>query len=159
LIDSPQIGAGRGGYCAPIELSCRRESNLVDSLAFRNKIGTSGQLVVGGAGRGAKAMRRAYQHHSGLNLSGWRSGAPLLAILVACTVASSVARAVPASQSADCFSALYQPERRTVADISSGDTLTLTDGTVVRLGPRHRQRRLAGMAIGPGRWSMRRRKL
>jgi len=78
-------------------------------------------------------MRRAYQHHAGLNLSSWRSGAALLTILVACTVASSVARAAPASQSTGCFSTLSQPERRTVVDINSGDTLTLTDGTVVRL--------------------------
>jgi len=68
-----------------------------------------------------------------LNLSSWRCGASLCTILVACTAASGVARGVPASQSTDCLSTLSQPERRTVADINSGDTLTLTDGTVVRL--------------------------
>ena len=78
-------------------------------------------------------MRRAYRHQSLLKLSGWRCGAAVLTILAAGAAVSSVARAELVSPSTDCLSALSQPERRTVAGINDGDTLTLTDGTVVRL--------------------------
>jgi micrococcal nuclease len=90
-------------------------------------------IVIGGAGPGVKAMRRAYRYPSLPNLSRWRCGAAVLTILAAGAAVSSVARADLVSPSTDCLSALSQPERRAVADINDGDTLTLTDGTVVRL--------------------------
>jgi len=78
-------------------------------------------------------MRRACRHQSLLKLSGWRCGAAVFTILTAGAAVSSVVRAELVSPSTDCLSALSQPERRTVAGINDGDTLTLTDGTVVRL--------------------------
>lgn len=49
----------------------------------------------------------------------------------ACVALSAVAGAEPSSLPAEC--ALSEPERGTVATINDGETLTLTDGTVVRL--------------------------
>lgn len=60
-----------------------------------------------------------------------RSAVPAIAALALATVWSAPAEADPTSAASGCT--LSDPEKRTVAEVNDGETLTLTDGTVVRL--------------------------
>jgi hypothetical protein len=100
-IDSPQIRADRGRWPLSSKASWRREWNPVDSLALKEQSRNISSVVIGGAGPGVKAIRRAYRHQPLLKLSGWRCGAMVLTILSAGAAVSCAARAEPASPSAE----------------------------------------------------------
>ena len=78
-------------------------------------------------------MGGAYRSRSWIRRTSWREGAALLSAFATLAASSGLATAATATPASECIASLSAPERRLVASVDDGDTLTLTDGTVVRL--------------------------